>query len=476
MHQIAALHQNSRVRLTALIAGLTCAGLAAGALVAIATPAYFIAGVVGLAVGLALLSSTLYSLLALAAVAALLPFAAIPLPIGFVPTFLDVVLLAFYTGWLARLVTHPEERLTGTPANGPLLAFIGIAVVAFVLSQGITQGTARYFVELLLSLGLFFGVTNTVTDRRQLRIVLWAVMLGGAAAALIGIVLYYLPRDTTVYLLSVLRVFNYPAGAGVLRFINDDPAQAMRATSTSIDPNVLGGLLMVTASLTVPQLFRGGSVWRRGLLLPLLAALGWCLLLTLSRGSWVGLAAAMIFVGTLKYRRMWLLMLVLAAGVFLLPEAEGYVAHLISGLELRDKAAAMRIGEYTDAIKLISQYPIFGIGFGQSPTIDLYLGVSNVYLLIAEETGLLGLGAYLLTLAVVFQQGMRRLLTCTDPWLQAALAGLLAALAAACTAGILDHYFFNLVFPHMTALYWLLAGLVLVIVRLPDEPGEAHHA
>ncbi len=473
MHQIAALHQNSRVRLTALIAGLTCAGLAAGALVAIATPAYVAAGIVGLAVGIALLSSTLYSLLALVAVAALLPFAAIPLPIGFVPTFLDVVLLAFYTGWLARLVTHPEERLKGTPANVPLLAFIGLAVTSFVLSQGITQGTARYFVEMLLSLGLFFGVTNTITDRGQLRVILWALMLGGAAAAVIGIVLYYLPRDTTVYLLSILRVFNYPAGAGVLRFINDDPGQAMRAISTSIDPNVLGGLLMVTASLTVPQLFRGGSVWRRGLLLPLLAALGWCLLLTLSRGSWVGLAAAMIFIGTLKYRRMWLLMILLAVGILLLPEAEGYVAHLISGLELRDKAAAMRIGEYTDALKLIAQYPLFGIGFGQSPTIDLYLGVSNVYLLITEETGLLGLGAYLLTLAVIFQQGMRRLLTCADPWLQSALAGVLAALAAACTAGMLDHYFFNLVFPHMNSLFWLLAGLVMVIVRMPDEPAHA---
>ena len=36
-----------------------------------------------------------------------------------------------------------------------------------------------------------------------------------------------------------------------------------------------------------------------------------------------------------------------------------------------------------------------GIGFGAAPTIDSYLGASNVYLLIAEEMGLLGLGARL---------------------------------------------------------------------------------
>ena len=139
--------------------------------------------------------------------------------------------------------------------------------------------------------------------------------------------------------------------------------------------------------------------------------MGWCLLLTLSRGSWVGLAASMAFIATLKYRRMWLLIFVVAAGVFVLPEAEAYVAHLLSGIQMQDKAAAMRLGEYTDALKLIARYPLLGIGFGSSPTIDLYLGVSNVYLLIAEETGLLGLGAYLLTLATLFQQGMRRLVS-----------------------------------------------------------------
>jgi polysaccharide biosynthesis protein PslJ len=303
---------------------------------------------------------------------------------------------------------------------------------------------------------------------------MWALIIGASLAASVGVVLYYLPRDTTVYLLSTLRVLNYPAGTGVLRFLNDDPAQAMRAVSTSIDPNVLGGLLMVASGLAVPQLFRDGPLWRRVALLGGLAVMGWCLLLTLSRGSWVGLAASMAFIATLKYRRMWLLILVVAAGIFVLPEAEAYVAHLLSGIQMQDKAAAMRLGEYTDALKLITRYPLLGIGFGSSPTIDLYLGVSNVYLLIAEETGLLGLGAYLVILATLFQQGMRRLVNCRDPHLQATLAGLLAALAAACTAGILDHYFFNLVFPHMAALFWLLAGLVMVVVRLPDEtPGTS---
>lgn len=463
-----ALQENQALRLTLLVLGLTLVGLVAGGLLAVATPAILFAAVAGVIVGLALLSSTQYSLLALIAVATLLPFAAVPLPIGFAPTFLDGALLTFFVGWLARLVTKPEERLLSTPVHGPLLAFVGLCIVSFFLSQGVTQNVARYFVEILLAMALYFGVVNTVRERRQVEILVWAIIGAGTLAAGLGIVLYYLPNDTTVWLLSTLRVLNYPAGAGVLRFINDDPSLTMRATSTSIDPNVLGGLLMLISALTIPQLFRGGSLTRRGLLLPVLAVLGWCLLLTLSRGSWVGLAAALVFVATIKYRRMWLLLIVLAAGVYFLPEAEAYVAHLISGVQLQDKAAAMRIGEYTDALKLIAQYPVFGIGFGQSPTIDLYLGVSNVYLLIAEETGLVGLAAYAMALGALVLTGWRTLRQLTDPGLQALLMGLLAALAGAMTAGIFDHYFFNLVFPHMTAIFWLLAGLAMAIVRLNE--------
>jgi len=461
-----------------LALGLVVLGLAAGAMLAILTPPIMVAAMVGLATGIVLLINPYYSLLALTAVITLLPFGAIPITIGFVPTFLDAVILAFFLGWVAMIVANREERMPATPLHWPLLVFMGLSCVSFVLSQGITQSEARYFVEMLLALGLFFGVIHVVRQGWQVKALVWALILGGALAAGIGIVLYYLPRDTTIWLLSMLRVFNYPAGADVLRFINDDPNQAMRATSTSIDPNVLGGLLMVVTSLAVPHLFRGdatpASAWRllrRGLLLPLLAATGWCLLLTLSRGSWMGLAAALIFVGSFKYRRLWLLLFLLAGAVFFLPEAEAYIAHLISGIQLRDKAAAMRLGEYTDAIKLISRYPIFGIGFGLSPTIDLYRGVSNVYLLIAEEMGLLGLGVYLFMLGTLFRHGLRAL-SRLAPDLQATLLGLLAAIFGAMVAGIFDHYFFNLVFPHMMTLFWLLAGLVMALWQLAGQGGE----
>ena len=79
-----------------------------------------------------------------------------------------------------------------------------------------------------------------------------AVVGAGAAEGAIGILFYLLPATWTVRLLNPLGRLGYPVGLGALRYINDDPERPMRAIATSVDPNILGALLiMVAAALTL---------------------------------------------------------------------------------------------------------------------------------------------------------------------------------------------------------------------------------
>src|SRR5207245_2364358 len=126
-----------------------------------------------------------------------------------------------------------------------------------------------------------------------------------------------------------------------------------------------------------------------------------------------------------------------------------------------DRSTAFRVGEYANALTLIQRYPLLGIGFGLSPDIDVTAGVSSVYLLVAEQTGLLGLGLYLATLGVVVWTGVRRVVRTEDPRLDGVAAAFLAAVAGAVVAGFLDHYFANQAFPHAVALFWLYAAGVM---------------
>jgi O-antigen ligase len=101
-------------------------------------------------------------------------------------------------------------------------------------------------------------------------------------------------------------------------------------------------------------------------------------------------------------------------------------------------------------------------------------GVSSVYLLVAEQTGFLGLGAYLAALLTTWWAGAhalaRPLLAGQSPeqWeqLQGVQAALLAALSGALVAGMLDQYFANQTFPHAVALFWLYAALLVAASRL----------
>ena len=448
------------------------AGLVTGVATAALSPLYAVAAALGLLAAAALLASTQAGLLAFVVVVALLPFAVVPLQLGLVKlTLLDFVLVALLLVWLGRLLTSPGERLRAGSLGGLVLAFIVLALVSFAAgtAYAITAETTRLFLKIVNSVLLYFTVLNCVRARRQLEQLVAALVIAGAAAAALGLVLYFLPAATATALLSSLRPLGYPGG-DVLRYIADTTVQ--RAIGTAIDPNILGALLMLAAAVAVGQAVSPRPVLDRRLILSLLVPLIAGLLLTYSRSSWMGLAAAAMFVGTLRYRRLWLAFLLVAVALYLgiLPQGEGFVGHLQSGLEARDQASAMRLGEYRDALRLIGQYPWFGVGFGVAPDVDLYIGVSSIYLLLAEQMGLVGLAAYLLAVGTVLWRALRVLLAeRPEPDVDALLLGTTAAFVAALTAGVFDHHFVNLRFPHVVGLFWLLAGLTMVGVRLARQ-------
>jgi hypothetical protein len=250
-----------------LLAGMLLAGaLAAALLVAVAGPLY--APVILLAAigGLLILRWIRWGLVALLAVIGLLPFAALPFQLGFTPTFLDIAVLALYFVWLMRIGTRRQGRLIGTALGGPVLLFLVWIIFSFADGLRVSMPTAttvRNFAELFLAIGLFFLLVNTLRREEDLYWVARWIMLAGAAAAAIAVVFYVIPQAWTVRVLDALGRLNYPGGAGALRYIEDDPANPMRAIGTMVDPNVLGGFLVLIAALTAPQVVSPQPLLRR---------------------------------------------------------------------------------------------------------------------------------------------------------------------------------------------------------------------
>ena len=410
---------------------------------------------------------------------ATLPFGVIPVQLaGAQLTFVDAVMLATFSAVLARVIFGDARLDFDAPAVG-LIGFVLIALAALVAGSGqsaLTPELIRRTGKLMASLLFFLIARSLLTSPGHLqRLARW-LMVAGAVQGAIGAVLMAVSPSTQQTLLTRLQVIGYPT-TDVLRYVpgpNNTYTTQLRAIGTSVDPNVFGGTLMLALALIVVQWASPRPVIRKSVLLLLAIPTSAGVLLSLSRASWLGLGAALLLLGALRYRRILLLATLLGLVVLVSPAGQGFIVRFLGGFSTADPATAFRIGEYANALTLLSRYPFLGIGFGASPDIDVSAGVSSVYLLVGEQTGFVGLTVYLLTLAAILVLGLRGLGRMADQRLQGLRAGFLAALSGALVTGMLDHYFANQTFPHAVALFWLYAaGLVATATLSGAERGQA---
>jgi len=222
---------------------------------------------------------------------------------------------------------------------------------------------------------------------------------------------------------------------------------------------VLGGMMILASALLLPQVAAKDTVFPRWIIVVMLGAAVMALYLTYSRSALLGLVAAGGLLALLKYRRLIPVALVTGALLLFLPATQEYVARLLEGFAGQDLATQMRFGEYKDALILIERYPIFGVGFTGTPDLDIYLGVSMLYLTIPQNMGLVGLAIFLAVFAGFFLWMLRTWRHCRHPGVEAILLGYTGAVLGALVSGVFDHYWFNMAYPHMTVLLWLYVGM-----------------
>jgi polysaccharide biosynthesis protein PslJ len=418
---------------------------------------------------IAALRSIWVSYMGVIALLCLLPYATLPLGGPVTPALLTIALLTCF-GLLAAVtfIDRREYVQTGGP-HALVLGLLGVTAFAFLIGygRGYTTQTMHDYFKFVLGIAAFFLTVQLVRRFVDAERVLWLLALGIGGAALIALGLYAGGPAATERVLARLIPYGYP-GWRIVRFIEDDPTRAMRAVGTGVDPNSFGGLLMVGFVLAVGQLLV------RGRTLPLWAATGiavvsgLAMLLTYSRGAWVGAMAGVGLIVLL--RRPWLALPIGALGVVAvsLGVGAGFVQRLWLGFTLQDPATRLRLAEYRNAWEIIRRHPWFGVGFGDAPSIELQAGVSSIYLTIAERAGLIGLTMFLAAVGVIFWRGLRAS-TASHSDARADLAVCFTgALAAALTVGLVDHYFFNPQFPHMATLLWIIAGVIVALTRMQD--------
>ena len=427
-----------------------------------------------------------------------------PLTEFFVPSFpLDLgqwFLFVALAAWVARRVAHREPLIARSPLSVPLGIFLLVAALSLGDAISLTSGLRELlkWVELALTAWLVIHIAG---QRR------WGVL---------------------VALLLLIAIFQ--AGVGVWQFLrNRGPEHFLilddrfyRAYGTFEQPNPFGGFIGISFPLAVGLTIATVGSWlaraheirqaalqrgRRGLAERVMSLFNWrlvsiglagllaallatALVMSWSRGAWLGAGIAGLMMLLRLPRRWWvgLLLVILMVSGFVYILQGGYlpdaaVERLLSladyfqsfdvrGADINDESFAVieRLAHWQSAMLMARQNPLLGVGFGNYaeaypqfafPNWPLALGhAHNYYLNVLAEVGLLGLAAYLILWGSVFCHTIG-LAGSDNVWIRGIAIGLLGTWTHLSVHNLVDNLWVSNVFLHVGALLGVLSILVI---------------
>lgn len=463
---------NLNQNLIATIIGLSI-GIIAGLVglsLAVIGPLYTGVIIIGALGGLYVLTDVRPALYGSLVMLILLPFGTLPFRIGITPTLLDLALGAFVAVYLIQWITGIRRKLSFVPSHALIALYLMWLIFAFMmgLRYGMPTSTIlRQFAETILSITLAFIFVDLLQDAKALRRLVTLIMVLVSVQALVAIGLWIMDDTLAESLLVRLSRIGYPEG-GVIRYIESNPELGERAIGTWVDPNALGGLLAVGAALIAPQLFAKRPVLRhRSITLVCFGTVSLALLLTSSRASFLAFSIALLMIAILRYRR-YLPHLMFAGLLFLLlPQTQSYLDRLLQAFQGEDLATQMRIGEWTDSLELIQEFPLFGIGFTGTPRNNLYTDVANMYLIMANQIGITGVLIFLSAMGSIFIYARSAWqYSQVDEELDSIHLGYNIALLTALINAFADLYYYRIDFQSSITWFWIIVALALASSRL----------
>jgi O-antigen ligase len=239
----------------------------------------------------------------------------------------------------------------------------------------------------------------------------------------------------------------------------------------------LAGVLSLVLLATLPRLLLGGAELRR-LAAPWLAMLA-ALVVTYTRGAWIGFAAGVITVAATVRRARWVLpagLLLLAGGALLAPYELRH--RFLSMADPEEAGVRERVYMWRSALAMWRERPVLGIGPGgvkrEYPAHALPEAVkkrtSHVHstpLQILVERGVLGLAAWLAIWAAFFTRciGLLRRLPRESGPARALVVGSLTALVGFLVAGLSEYNFGD---SEVVMVAWAIMALPWAVE--PQEP------
>lgn len=240
---------------------------------------------------------------------------------------------------------------------------VGVALVSLLIILLISsvfsfapQKSLMVWAMYMVFFTFYFVILNTVDTKEQLFSILKVFVISGAIVSVYGILQYVFGWDTQ--------------NAWIDEEMFEDAT--MRAYSTLENPNVLGEylllLLPVTAVFMLKPKFKSLSKWVYG---GIFLASALCLVLTQSRGCWLGFVLATAVFVTFYQGKLWALV---PFGILLLPFIlpQTIIDRIMSIGDMGDSSTSYRVFIWYGTTEMLRKYFLGGIGMGEGAFRKIY--------------------------------------------------------------------------------------------------------
>lgn len=364
--------------------------------------------------------------------------------------------------WIARRLTTGTLSAR-TPMDMPILGILIMVPVSLYASVDWTLSLPKVY-GIILGVALFYAVVNWVHTMREVWLAAFGMVLTSVVFALLGLV----GTDW-----SESKLFALPQIYGRLpHLIRGIP----RSLGGGFHPNGIGGTLIFFVPVLVSLLLARGDVkrnqfgandlllrlwraWHRHILVGCLLLTLFTLILTKSRGSFMGVGVGLLALGVWWDRRFLWAIPAAALGLFVAVqvwggEALGQLAlrmDIVGGGVTGTMQGRMEV--WQRAIYMIQDFPYTGIGIG---TFDKVANVMYPFFLLGPEAkvthahntllevgvdlGIPGLVAYVALLTCFVVAAWRAYHALSDRALQALIVGLACGMLAHQVFGLTDAF------------------------------------
>jgi len=341
--------------------------------------------------------------------------------------------------------------------------FLLVCILSVTSSAFFVQSFHNFFTKTLEWFIIYFLVIEVFKDKKHIYIALGVFLFTALSTVSDSLVQFYI-TNKDIFLGRIIE-------------------PGSRATAGFKTSNGLGGYLTIFLPGLFAWILLGNQKWwyRLGALLILVLTI-WSLIVTFSRGAWIGIFFGIMFLMfyvVLPKKRfhiyfsmglLWATVVLFTAFILILTNSSG------QELFSRYQSIHWRLGVWNDSIPMIKDKFLFGHGVNTFMSIfQVYRShwtldptyAHNCYIQMAAETGIVGLFCFFWIIMKMFHQSLGRIkLNFTQDRNLAALAvGLLSGIFAFLVHSFFDTHFYSL---QLSAYLWFMVGVLVAISKISN--------